>query len=207
MALGLLEQIHSWQFHHGLDMLEAAYRASRLDPDNTKARLRGEYDGVLAEDGKDDSCGGHEDHLVALRDEADVVLKLIREAFAISLYHYWEKQAPRWTGEKRYDANRIPKALIARGLTPDVSGLDVLRLAANVAKHSRGASARALFNRRPDLFRGPTPPGAPQIAYAEAETAPAYEPCYDDLILTDAFLKRMFYVVRSSGPARVQLGA
>lgn len=162
---------------------------------------------------KEDDCGnkysdpdGYEFHLAALHDENEGVLKLIREAFVISLAHYWEKQSVSWTGIKKYAPEGVASMLRSKGLNPEEGVLILLHLISNVAKHSGGSSADKLFKKYPDLFsrnRGV----AVRIPSAAEGLEPPYVPTYEDLRVTDALVDQLFSAVRKSGPARLPLAS
>jgi len=140
-------------------------------------------------------------------DAAESTLGLIRHAFTISLFHFWERWVVNEMGvatvsdEALSDAQRrarIEKILDYRhdpvvgflrrhGLAPDPRRLRILQLAANVAKHASGKGNDVeLFGLRPDLFE------ARYWKYGDYTT---YQ-----LRIHDAFLDEMFEAVMASGP-------
>lgn len=203
MTLSILARIHGWRFHHGLDMLAHAYAAAREQPEDNRrqaAKELRELQSVPGAKGEHPDAEGYSFHLSAVHDEAQEVLKLIRESFAISLFHYWEKQARGWVGEKYYNHNKMMSKLIAYGVAPESDALETLLLVANVAKHSAGGSALTLFEKRKDLFKDHA--GALRIPPADGEPEAEFQPGYDDLLVSSELLDGFFAAVRKSGPVR-----
>lgn len=206
MSLDILARIHGWRFHHGLDMLTHAYAAAREQPEADRKRFAGEVRQLQstprAKD-EDPDLEGYIFHLSDMHDEANEVLKLIRESFVISLFHFWERQAKSWVREGNYNHGRMMSKLMEYGVAPESDALETLLLVANVAKHSGGGSAEKLFQKRSDLFK--TNAGALRIPPADGEPDPAFQPGYDDLLVSSELLDGFFAAVRKSGPARVGL--
>ena len=75
--------------------------------------------------------------------EVEGVLRIVREAFTISLYHFWERELVAKMHKKYNDLDAFA-FLKQMGLDPKQTELTALRLTANVAKHSEGTSADAL---------------------------------------------------------------
>ncbi len=121
--------------------------------------------------------------------EVEGVLRIVREAFTISLHHFWERElaAKMRKGYNEADAFTFLKSM---GLDPKKTELTALRLTANVAKHSEGKSAQELNKLRPDLFDSK--------AMARHNDPPGYE----YLRITDPALDEFFKAVRASGPQR-----
>ena len=93
------------------------------------------------------------------RSNADETLRIVREAFLLSLHHYWEKQVRRWMKVKEYEQDKALTWLKAEGLTPDKHNLDVLRMAANCIKHNN----KAFYNKYPKFFDATMMSGQTQI--------------------------------------------
>jgi len=137
---------------------------------------------------------------------AESTLELIRHAFAVSLFHFWE----RWVvHEMRLatvarddlsDANKLERIerldyrhdrvigfLRSHGLSPDPRRLRTLQLAANVAKHAAGKGQDVeLLRLRPDLF---------ETRHWAHHRLTTYE-----LRIPDGFFEEMLEAVRVSGP-------
>ena len=88
-----------------------------------------------------------------LIDETKSTSKVIRLAFLISLFHFWERHSNRWVEKPAYNHQLVMEWLRSRGLTPDAAAIKALELAANCAKHGPGPSCNALFAQRPRPFR------------------------------------------------------
>jgi hypothetical protein len=74
---------------------------------------------------------------------------LIREAFAITLHHFWEKECNAWMKVRRYQSGTAYKALVAKGYAVDKTGLEKLRKTANCIKHG----SDELYRQYPAMFR------------------------------------------------------
>jgi hypothetical protein len=130
------------------------------------------------------------EHVGEIMAEVEGVLRIVREAFTISLHHFWERELTAKMRIARYDESRAFAFLKSSGINPNEAGLTVLRLAANVAKHSEGNSAEKLYKLRPELF--------------DTETMERLKdpPGYEHLRITDQMLDEFFDAVRTSGPQR-----
>ena len=89
-----------------------------------------------------------------------------------------------------YDEQKAFAFLRGKGMQPDEPILTILRLTANVAKHSGGSSAQQLHRLRPDLFDN-----AEMARWSDP-------PSYEYLRITDQILNVFFDAVRRSGPQR-----
>ena len=197
---GKMSAIRGWMFQEDLRQLQDAYKASRSNSDSRMQRAEQEW-AKLEEDvaagvasfTEEDEDGqviyDQSDHFGEIAAEIERVQQLVREAFAISLYHFWEREAGRLMG-KQYRPKSSLSELKQLGLCPDFAGLERLRLVCNVAKHSAGSSADQLHQLHPEMFD--------TKRMADFETGPDYE----SLILADADIDAFFSVVRKSGPPR-----
>ncbi|HMI20096.1 MAG TPA: hypothetical protein VK533_11175 [Sphingomonas sp.] len=132
-------------------------------------------------------------------------LELIRHAFTISLFHFWERwivqemrmelmyrkdvadpDKEKRLREMRYRHDRVVGFLRRHGLAPDPRGLRTLQLVANIAKHSGGHDDAELFMLRPDVFE---------------ERKLGTRGTIYELRLSDAFVDEMFGLVSSVGPS------
>ncbi|WP_275788997.1 hypothetical protein [Pararhizobium gei] len=188
-----------WLFRRDIDQLEAAYRSARNPSDEIKATLEREWAELeeLVRAGEasfyeEDESGqvvyDYGDRMSDRLHEVEAILKLVREAFTISLSHYWEREMNKRLKVNQYDEKKAITLLKSRGLFPDELGLKVLRLTSNVAKHSGGTSAQTLNTLRPGLFD------------QEAIASNDEQPDYTNLLLTDEIVAEFFEVVRKSGP-------
>jgi hypothetical protein len=184
-----------------LEELERAYKAARAETDRDRNRIIREWNELeekvkageasfTEEDEDGQVVWDAGDHAHELMSETDTVLGRVREAFAISLHHLWERQLNGRMKVNKYDEKKVFSFLKAKGLTPDEPMLTVLRLTANVAKHSAGNSANKLYALRPDVFD-------------TAEMAKwSHPPSYEYLRITDQVLTDFFAAVKKSGPQR-----
>ncbi|WNJ93024.1 hypothetical protein [Bosea sp. 685] len=111
----------------------------------------------------------------------------LRKAFAIQLYHHWERSAQGWTGSA---ANARHEDLVAKarvkGLPID-DRLDVVRMLANTLKHGSPHYGRKLLTAWPEILAIPNP----------AATAIDW---YAAVTLSDAQVKEVATIVAGSGP-------
>lgn len=77
-------------------------------------------------------------------------MRLIREAFVLTLYHYWEKELNALLRIGRGDHLKLMSAIKLNGqLQVDTAGLERLRLIANTIKHNDG---HRLYASEPGMF-------------------------------------------------------
>jgi hypothetical protein len=181
----------------GLRSIESAYRESRKSFDAELADWDGRWKEHLAAVAAGTEVTVHEDESGVFSDYGDYVgdmiyvaeggLGLVREAFALVCYHYWEKQARALLTIKDYEQKKaFAAALKDSRFSVDEAGINELRLIANCIKHDVG---RELFQLRPNLFEPSLMPnGNEKLGW------------HDALKLTDADIERALAAARSSGP-------
>jgi hypothetical protein len=191
----------SWRFQAYLDDLKGAYAAARSETDRERDRQIKAWDelekkvaaneaSLTEEDDDGQVIWDAGDNAYERMFEIETVLGLVREAFTISLHHLLERQANKWMKTSKYDEQAAFAFLKAMGLQPEESTLTILRLTANVAKHSAGNSAKQLHQLRPDLFH-------------TVEMAKGPHPAsYEYLRITDQIVEDFFGAVKRSGPQR-----
>jgi hypothetical protein len=195
----LRHRVWSARFRLRIDELQSAYRAARAQADADRARVLSEWADVeeaerrgeasiVDVDEEGNVLHDRGERVGELLHEVEVVLDLVRQAFTISLHHLWERELVRTMGVPSYREAAAFAHLRAQGASPDEPRLTALRLAANVAKHSGGPSARQLHQLRPDLF---------DLAEMARWGDP---PSFDHLRISDEVLEEFFAAVRSSGP-------
>lgn len=124
-----------------------------------------------------------------LKDEAESATRIIRSAFLIALFHFWERHSNRWVRRKEYHHETVMAWLKAQGYEPNEALLKDLHLAANCAKHGPGASCKGLFDRCSDLFD-----------QGKIGAFPAFEPNDKNLKINSVTLQAFFDAVSQSGP-------
>lgn len=195
-----MSAIRGWMFQEDLRQLRDAYQASRSNPDNRQreaerawAKLEEDVAAGVASLAEEDADGqvvyDYGEHFGEIAAEIQRTQQLVREAFSISLYHFWEREAGRLLGTE-YKPKTGLGELEKLGLQPNIAGLERLRLVCNVAKHSAGGSADQLYQLHPEMFD--------TKRMSDFETGPDYE----SLILSDADMEAFFVVVQESGPPR-----
>lgn len=187
--------ISGWLFDSGLMEIERAYRASRVAFDDemkdaAKRYAKLEADGKVADYQEDEATGQRyyaAEHLIDLNYQAEESLRLLRNAFALILHHYWEKEVSKWRQGKRYDFKKDYKWLGRNAFPIDEPGLDRLRETANTIKHN----VKRLYNLDATMF------DAGEIARAGSD--PDY---HDALRLEDNHIDEFFATLRKSGPTK-----
>lgn len=137
-----------WVYNFQLERITEAYRASRSAFEKQLDGLDRELSGRLKVDKEHEE--EYRDHLIDLASEADHGIGLIREAFALTFYHFWERSVQDWLKKIRYDYWSDIPALVATGdYLADQLELDRMRMTANTIKHGAGklyAAHPAMFN-------------------------------------------------------------
>jgi hypothetical protein len=124
---------------------------------------------------------------VYLYEQDDVALQVIRQSFAIALYHHWERSVMRWMGLKNYDYEKAYAWLKEQGM-PVEEGIEDLRILMRVVKHEKANDE--LLTRRADLYNSKLPDFVPRLL-------PAYEGQF--LHISDDAMTGFFTAVRGSG--------
>ncbi|ANY85434.1 hypothetical protein BB934_45280 (plasmid) [Microvirga ossetica] len=195
----LTNNMWGWRFGFQLDELRRSYEAAREASDRDRIRIErqwSEFEAEVAagrasfieEDEEGRLISDHGDHVGEMLSEINGVLHVLREAFTISLHHFWERQLKSRMKVKEYKEAMAFAFLKDQGITPNEPMLTALRLTANVAKHSEGNSADHLFILHPDLF------DVTEMTKWDAE------PSHEYLKITDELLNHFFSAVRDSGP-------
>jgi hypothetical protein len=191
--MAFITNISGWLFESGLREIHRAYEASRTAFDQEMKDAGDRYE-KLKEEGKEDDYSEdeatgqryyHADHLIDLNYQAEEYLRLLRNAFAIILHHYWEKEVSKWRGGKRYDFKKDYKWLARNTFPINEAGLERLRETANTIKHN----VKRLYDIDPNMF------DAGEIA--RAGTDPDW---HDALRLEDEHIEEFFAILRKSGP-------
>ena len=129
-----------WQFATG--RLRDAYEASRSSLDNdlrSVNRQDGEWKTASPNPNNFDEMDAHErwlDHIVERNDETRNALDMVKQGFAVILYHSWERHAVDWSGwNGKYHHGHVTKRLTDAGYTI-TPGVHKLGKVANCIKHN-----------------------------------------------------------------------
>lgn len=165
----LVLDFRHYAFQHGLGLLEKGYAAARdallAEIESIEAEARA-YDEGLANGGE--WIGEREDGQILWEqsqvfeyqiNDAHYALAEVRNAFAIALYHHWERSALAWKGSKATHRELAQYcASMGYGPSPD---LDAVRHLANHFKHGPNSRKNWLAQMREKyplfLPRGPSP--------------------------------------------------
>jgi len=176
-------------FNMGLEAIVRAYRASQATfkaQHDAAGRRFAEYEAEATSQEADDWDFGEQigEELY----EAEVGIRLVREAFAMTLYHFWEKQAAEVLGLTSHYFRTLEAAAAADPrFRIDAPGLNRLRLIANCIKHAGGSE---LFSLDPTLFDAALIP----------QSATSRTGWHDALRLRDRDVESAIVAVRASGP-------
>lgn len=191
----------AWRWHYGLRTLQRAYESSRVMADKEKAeieRTAAEFQKKV--DAGEASWSDYDDegypaydygeHLGELLHDEETVLNIVRLAFVISLHHFVEQRLGKRLPNDKYVQKKAFAWLKAFGWQPNEIELNELRLAANCAKHSGGASATDLYALRPDMFDA-------------SKIKMGFHPGYDSLSLNDDHVSAFFDAAKALVPSNL----
>src|SRR4051812_26535357 len=96
-------QSWAWQFRFGFRQLRSAYKAAREVTDRQIDQLEKDWNvleasinageaSLVEEDEYGNVTFDRGEHAGEMMREAEIVLGLVRETFAIALHHFWERQ-------------------------------------------------------------------------------------------------------------------
>ena len=176
-----------YSYNVTLNAIVRSYEISRATLDENLQHLDGTpiFANGNVEDSLDES---YDDWAIDKLYEADTSISVIREAFTLVLFHYWEKSAQIWLGDKNYKFSKNHKRLTKDGrYIVDYDNLELMRLVANTIKHHN----KALHNNHPEMF------DAIIGHYIKENSLPPY----GSLIrLTDGDMDNFISALKMSGP-------
>lgn len=136
-----------WSYNYRLEQIVSAYRASRSSFESDIKTISKDFEQNRESASENPYADQYEDHLIDLHTEAGEALRLVREAFALVLHHYWERSVMGWLKKSHYDFKKDAETLKSAGYIVG-SDLDRLRLVANTIKHN----SEKLYEKYPDMF-------------------------------------------------------
>lgn len=188
-------------FHSGLDTIQDGYRAAirgiQQEIDRKKGALydynRHVADGGEPTDERDEDgrlIWSQEELLEATINVAENALMSLRKAYAVAIYHYWERSALQWTGRTNEKHDKLAKLVekIGYGIDPR---LHALRDLANLLKHANDRWGAQLHGSWSGLF--PSNFVLPTEGGWRADW-------YDQVTLTEENFTKIIAIVRASGP-------
>jgi len=187
--------LSGWLFDSGMREIERAYRTSRVAFDQEMVDAADRYaklqaNGTVNDYVEDEATGERyypAEHIIDLNFQAEESLRLLRNAFAIILHHYWEKEVVKWMDVKRYEYDKAYAWLKRNHFPINEDGLERLRETANTIKHN---SAR-LYALDPNMFdSGDIERGG---------TSPDY---HDALRIEDEHIDEFLETLRASAPTK-----
>jgi len=177
----------------GIDGLARAYHASMKAFDAEKSSIESDWQLHLAavaagtaetfvEDDINNTYFDYGEYTGELLDNVEDGKRHIREAFAIALYHYWEKKSA-YLLKMKYEIQKTLTSAKAAGWKPNEDIINRMRLVANCIKHDSKSSAD-LNSIDPSYF----------------DQATIQHGWHDALRLTDAHLESFIQAVKEGGP-------
>lgn len=157
-AMVELPTFQAWQFHTGIERIRAAFRAAVAAMEAEQVGAQNNYDRYVAS-GQDDReydedgvlTHSTEVSLEFASREAVVATQAVRQAFATSIFHYWERSARAWTGCDQANFPALQKSVEGQGIRVD-ERLKLLNNLNNLLKHDSTRRGEQVFEVRPDLF-------------------------------------------------------
>lgn len=137
--------LRKWRWQFTVRRLRAAYDAARSSLDEELRAIAKSHDKWSAETPDPDDYEAMESHhawesnLIDRHEEANDALALVKQGFALILYHSWERHTADWIGwdGKKYHAALANKKLKEIGYTIDAGTHKLQKLAACI-KHNNG---------------------------------------------------------------------
>lgn len=188
-------------FHSGLDTIEQAYRAAirgiTQEIDQKKAAAY-DYARHIEAGGEPIEERDEEGRLIWTNAElldatihtAEDALMSLRKAYAVALYHYWERSALHWTGKASEEHDKLAVRVEGMGIPVDPR-LHALRDLANLLKHANTKWGERLHESWSELF--PSDFWLPTNGGWRADW-------YEQVSLTEDQFGKVLAIVRASGP-------
>jgi hypothetical protein len=187
-----------WIYQDGITHLRGTFEAA-TDGINRRAqdayRAVDEYDAEIeagaprqverTDDG--DIVSDYRDVLLYHTETAEDAKWALNKAFAVAMFHHWERSARDWTGREHGGFDKLVPAVEARGY-PISPKLSTLNRTVNLLKHANPKDGVALYNERPDLFR------------RSLDTSDEKVEWYEEVRLKDEHVFEFFDVLAASGP-------
>lgn len=134
-----------------------------------------------------DIISDYRDVLLYHTETAEDAMWALNKAFAIAMYHHWERSARDWTLKEHGGFDKLVPAVEKCGY-PISPKLATLNCVVNLLKHANPKDGVALYKERPDLFR------------RHFDTSSGRFEWYEEVRLTDEHIAEFFDVLAASGP-------
>ena len=191
--------LQGYIFQEGVTVLTAAYHAAADALNEEWGRAKEEalayQEGV--ENGTVEWIGERDDEGYVLWDQEQIHemeveskvegLAALRKAFALSIYHHWERGARIWTGNDDKDHKKLVKAVEAKGIKVHPR-LEAVKDLANLLKHDNDKRGADLLKSWPQVLPSGFKKGANRTDW------------YGAVKLTNSHLDEAFNIVAASGP-------
>ncbi|MEG8053137.1 hypothetical protein QP185_07570 [Sphingomonas aerolata] len=192
---------HALAFEPGLDTIEQGYEAavSGITQEiNRKKAAFYDYSRHIENGGEPTGERDDDGVLIWSQDQllqgtifvAEEALMSLRKAYAVAIYHHWERSALQWTNRKNEKHDVLARRVLAMGYPIDPH-LHVVRDLANLLKHDNDRWGLKLHESWPDVFPAnfrPPLDGARSVNW------------YDRVALSANHIKSIMKTVRASGP-------
>jgi len=188
-------------FHSGLDTIEQGYSAATLgvmQEINKEKAAAYDYSRYIAAGGRPIEERAEDGGMIWSNDEllevtirtAEDGLMSLRKAFAVSVYHHWERSALQWTGKTNEKHDRLVEFVESMGYAAHPKLRAVCDLT-NLLKHANEKWGVQLHRTWPELF---TPDFVPP---SEGGWRTDW---YEQVALSETNMSEIFDIVRASGP-------
>lgn len=192
---------HGVFFQSGLDIIEDGYAAavSGITQEiNRKKAAFYDYkrhleNGGLRTEERDDEGNliwSQDDELQSVIEIAEDALTALRKAYAITIYHHWERSALQWSGRENEKHDDLVCLVLKMGYPID-DRLNVVRYLANLLKHANDHWGCKLVQSWPELF---------PVGFTPSVDGSWSMNWYDHVSLSDANVRQIMMIVRGSGP-------
>lgn len=197
---------HAVYFESGLDTIEQGYAAAVdgiTQEINRKKAAFYDYNRRVENGGAPTEERDAEGRLIWSQDQllegtifvAEEALVSLRKAYAITLYHHWERSALQWTNRKSEKHDDLMRRVLAMGYPIDPR-LHIVRDLANLLKHANDRWGLKLYENWADVF--------PSDFRPPVDSAWPVN-WYDRVSLSADHIKIIMAIVRGSGPTNPPL--
>lgn len=121
---------------------------------------------------------------------AEEALMSLRKAYAVGIYHHWERSALQWTNRKNGKHDDLARLVLAMGY-PINPHLHVVRDLTNLLKHANDRWGLKLYGSWPDVF---------PVDFRPPASGGWAVNWYDRVSLSAEHIKSIIKTVRGSGP-------
>ncbi len=194
---GLGFNLGGYVYQSGISTLRKSYDAAEMalsvQIDNAASEVA-QYEAWLESEGeatmsRDEDGFAADDNLPNLTHEHNntiEALDLLRKAFAVTIYHYWERWSQKWFG-RAGNHEALVKRMRTQATYPIHPGMDNFYCLINILKHNKEKYAPALLHERSDFF----------LSWFDGVDDPDWE---QGIRLKSEHITEFLEIIASSGP-------